>query len=536
MVSNPYLRPIIRWWWLVVLGTLLAGGSAFSITRDAPLTYVADTTLIVGSNMDNPNPSGADVGMASQLAQIYADLASRDPIRTDTANALSLQSLPVYSVKVLPNSSLLDISVTDTDPSRAAAVANELAAQLVSASPAGARSVSQARQAFVDQQLNDLQKNITQTQTEIESTQSRLATLSSAVEITDTQNKLAALQSKLTSLQSNYASLLAVTSQGAVNSVAVVAPAATPTQPVGFSRPMLIALAALMGLALSVGTAHLLELLDNRVRAPDDVERITGWNVLGDMTGTSFEELIGTAHDSTDSGNSSNANLAAVLSSLMYSPTFEYMRSLVVTDLSEKGSSSLLGAYLAEKIAESGKNVALVEANFNDPTLDQSLGITFEAGMADYATEVLSGKKLTPGDLNQLIHKTETENLSIIGAGNGSKIKDHPSTFGLIRGVLQEISERYDLVIVVSPSFHKSPDPLALTRVTEGVIVAVDAGEVKRSALAKAAKELQAVPATVVGAVFNRPRRRLWTPKSRAEGVQSEEVPEDSVLGEADVA
>ena len=44
--------------------------------------------------------------------------------------ALGLAWLPEYTAKAVPNTPVVEISVTDTDPQRAQAVANELANQL----------------------------------------------------------------------------------------------------------------------------------------------------------------------------------------------------------------------------------------------------------------------------------------------------------------------------------------------------------------------------------------------------------------------
>ena len=43
--------------------------------------------------------------------------------------------LPEYSARTVPNTQLIEITVTDTDPARAQAVAKELVNQLVAISP-----------------------------------------------------------------------------------------------------------------------------------------------------------------------------------------------------------------------------------------------------------------------------------------------------------------------------------------------------------------------------------------------------------------
>ena len=55
------LRPLRRWWWLVVAATLLAAFSSLIYSLRQPAVYTSRTTLIVGSTISNPNPTGTDI-------------------------------------------------------------------------------------------------------------------------------------------------------------------------------------------------------------------------------------------------------------------------------------------------------------------------------------------------------------------------------------------------------------------------------------------------------------------------------------------
>ncbi len=79
----------------------------------------------------NPNPEAGQIYLASQLAGIYADMANREPIQAKTMEALKTTWLPGYQARVIPNTQLIEIAVTDTNPERARIVADELARQLM---------------------------------------------------------------------------------------------------------------------------------------------------------------------------------------------------------------------------------------------------------------------------------------------------------------------------------------------------------------------------------------------------------------------
>jgi uncharacterized protein involved in exopolysaccharide biosynthesis len=76
-------------------------------------------------------------------------------------DTLGLTWLPDYSTRIVPNTQLIEIAVTDTSPERAMVVANELALQIVLLTPtSGNQQDEQLRQAFIGQQLDDLETKI----------------------------------------------------------------------------------------------------------------------------------------------------------------------------------------------------------------------------------------------------------------------------------------------------------------------------------------------------------------------------------------
>ena len=90
MVSNPYLLPLVKWWRLIAIVTLLAAGVSTLSTMFQPDIYVSKTTLVIGTTFLNPNPDSGQIYIAQQLAQIYADMASREPIQVATMEALGI--------------------------------------------------------------------------------------------------------------------------------------------------------------------------------------------------------------------------------------------------------------------------------------------------------------------------------------------------------------------------------------------------------------------------------------------------------------
>ena len=111
-------RPLLKWWWLLAASAFIAMGfSAYNI-ENQPLKYRSTTTLMVGTALLDPNPTGTEFTLAGQLAAAYADIARRSTIYEATRQALGLARLPDYSVRQVPQTQIVEIIVEDVDPAR----------------------------------------------------------------------------------------------------------------------------------------------------------------------------------------------------------------------------------------------------------------------------------------------------------------------------------------------------------------------------------------------------------------------------------
>src|ERR1051325_5055249 len=225
MDINAYLKPLIKWWRLLAVATAIAiVASSLSVFFE-PDVYISRTTLMIGQTINNPNPDSGQFLIASQLATIYADMANREPIQIKTMEALGINWLPAYQARVVPNTQLIEITVTDTNPQRAQIIANELANQLNLQTPTTGISAAGQRQEFIKEQLSSLQTQIQDAQTKIDALQKTLVGLNSASQIANTQKQIDELNQKLTDLRTSYAGLLSNSQEGASNILTIVEPA-----------------------------------------------------------------------------------------------------------------------------------------------------------------------------------------------------------------------------------------------------------------------------------------------------------------------
>lgn len=101
------------------------------------------------------------------------------------------------------------------------------------------------------------------------------------------RGELLSLQEDVDNLKSTYEALTARQAQSAllgatdISNVTILSRADVPQKPVGLPRPLLLLAAALVGLLLGIGLAILAELIDHRLRVPEDIPTWLGVPSLG---------------------------------------------------------------------------------------------------------------------------------------------------------------------------------------------------------------------------------------------------------------
>jgi len=453
MELGAFLRPLRRWWRLLLASTALAAVSSSCYALVQPPVYEAQTTLIIGQALGSPNPTGGDLALSQQLTVTYSDLLHRRPVREQTMAVLGLTFLPEYSARPLPDRQLLEIVVVDTIPERAKAVADELARQLILQSPTAPQPEEQQRQTFISDQLASLQANIQQTQSEITATRVKLENAFSALEIGELESEISALQTKLNTLQSNYAALLATTSEGAINAIQVIEPATLPLVPNDTDKAETILVVSAIALILAIGTAYLLDSLDDTIRAPEDLARVHRFANLPSIpefrSGQDGPPIL-----ARDSGSSPATESFRALRTGLYATTVNKLgRVLLVTSATPREGKSLVAANLAAVLAEAEKKVLLIDANLRRSVQHRLFGVSGDNGLAELlvALDGRGGSSHQREVINRAMHRIgPTLALMVAGSANPEAVRLLGSD--KMKALLETVSQEVDYVIVDSPS------------------------------------------------------------------------------------
>jgi succinoglycan biosynthesis transport protein ExoP len=507
MEFEDFIKPLLKWWWLIVVSTLVAAISSYLAIHQQASIYVTDTTLMVGQALENPNPSNNQIVLGQQLSTTYADIGQREPVRQATMQALGLTWLPKYSIRPVINTQLLVISVEDTDPIRAQAVANELANQLIIKSPTNPQE-NQERIAFINQQLDDLQIKIEETQDGIAEKQEALANMISAIQIADSQAQTDALQTKLNTLQSNYASLLSNTQQGALNTLSVIEPASLPKVPVGPDIPMTILTSSAVGLVLASAAAYLLEYLDKTINDPEEIKKITGLTTLAGIPKIPEKEypdqlitFIQPRSKISEAYRSFRTNIQFSMIDLPKNA------KILITSSNPNEGKSVTAANLGVVLAQAGHKVLILDSDLRRPVQHKIFGLQNMKGLSDVLLGL--GDAQIPNEILTLvqwnINKTPIKGLSVLTSG---PLPPNPSELlgsNKMKEVIKVLGEYYDYVLLDSPPVLVVTDASILTARTDGTIIVTDSNSTTKKSLSISVQTLRGVSkeANLLGIVIN---------------------------------
>ncbi len=123
-----YTRLARRWAWMVILGIIICGGATYVISKQIPPVYQASATLII--NLESSTSAYDNVNASQLAATAYAPLLTNPevlkPILAQHPELTLQQLSTMITVKVQPNTSLIELDVDNSDPALAAELANEI--------------------------------------------------------------------------------------------------------------------------------------------------------------------------------------------------------------------------------------------------------------------------------------------------------------------------------------------------------------------------------------------------------------------------
>lgn len=494
-----YVMPLLRWWWLILLATAVAGGSSYLAVRQQPDVYSSSTSLMIGSGIENPNPSNNDLFITQQLAGTYVDLANRDSVRRSAIDAVGLSYMPEIYVRQFNDTNVIDIVVADTNPEVAQAVAASLANQLVTLSP-----TAENEDGVANQLLSNYETQIEQLQEEIGAKELEIGELISASEIEQAQADLNALKSNLREVTNIYANLRSSTVRGATNTVRILEEAYLPVYPQSNGSLTTVATAAAIGFVLAAAAAYVLEYIDDTLKTPEKVTKVTGVPTLAGIAEIKEDSKLITVNEPR---SPTSEAFRIVRTAVQFSPVEENGGILLVTSSVPEEGKSTVAANMAVVMAQAGHKVLLIDADLRRPSQHKVFNVPNARGLTNVLLDYDDNEPIATL-VDDAAYVTRIDGLQVLTCG---PIPPNPSELlgsTKMRAILQKLEQEYDYVVLDSPPILSVTDGIVLSARAGGVLFVVKAGKSRRKFVAESIKRLHEVDAKLIGSVLNVLRKR----------------------------
>ena len=255
-----------RWWWLVLLFTVIGGTVGYEVSSSSAPVYQATTSILVGDSLVAPNVSKDEIEASQLVASTYADLVRGQSVLEGVKQTLGLpeswrQLQSQVHVNLGQNSAqLMLISVDGDSPAQARTIAQAVADELIALSPTST-SAGTAATEFVVVRLHALQRQISTGQQRVATLQQRLNATADPAAAPPLRARIDSLQKLIIAWQSNYSSLagLAATQRSTPNHLRVLQAAQADPNPIHRQIRIDTAMATAIGFLLGLGLAYVLE-------------------------------------------------------------------------------------------------------------------------------------------------------------------------------------------------------------------------------------------------------------------------------------
>ncbi|OPA80018.1 capsular biosynthesis protein [Paenibacillus selenitireducens] len=178
-----------------------------------------------------------------------------------------------------------------------------------------------------------------------------------------------------------------------------------------------------------------------------------------------------------------------------FSTIDQKIQVIMVTSSKPSEGKSTTSANMAVAFAQANKRVLLIDADLRKPSQHYIFGTSNRIGL----TTALFKQKL----LEEVIQSTNTPNLSIIHAGPTPPNPSELLSSKHMSGLLSTIRGLYDVIIIDTPPILSVTDAQIVATYSDGVVLVVDSGKVKKDVALKAKASLEHVNAKIIGAVLN---------------------------------
>lgn len=508
MTLEQYWMLLVKQWKLILFCLLLTGLVAYIVSRVITPSYQSSVLVQITVHSATTQADYNSLLASDQLVQTEAQLAVSDPVLREVAlryPGMTAESL-AKKVTAQPklNTQLFQISVVDASPSRAADLANNIAATLI-------RQQQQAIEQSNSESQQQLVQDLASTQQQIDTIVTQIAALQGQ---TGNKVQLAILQVKLNGFQQHFSqgeNALAQLelAQAQIGNILHIAQAAVPSiEPVYPNVFLNTGVGLVAGLFLGLLLAIVYERLDTRVRTVEGITRLLGCTNLATIWRSNNSSKQAEIVNPT--GRDANVESYRILrTNIGFASVNRPLHSIMVTSSVPREGKSVIAANLAIFMAKAGKSTLLVDADLRRPTQHKNFVVPTKKGLSNaiLAVSISSDRASANFSLDDFIHEVSIPNLRVMPFGilppNPSELLDSKA----MQFVLKAIEGGgFEVVIFDTPPLLGLSDASILASKVDGTIVVVDMTLARKESLRHVKDMLDHASAHVIGCVVNKQR------------------------------
>ncbi|HEY5138223.1 MAG TPA: polysaccharide biosynthesis tyrosine autokinase, partial [Methylococcales bacterium] len=305
----------------------------------------------------------------------------------------------------------------------------------------------------------------------------------------------------------NNTQTLRVSKAGTVGNVRIIDYAVLPDEPIKPKKALIVAVSLILGLILGVAVAFIRKSLHRGVEDPDLIEKNLNIPVYATIPHSAQQLKITNRIKKNQQSNEpsilalenhddlSIESLRSLRTTLHFAFLEAQNNIIMITGPSPGVGKSFVSINLATVLAEAGKKILLIDGDLRKGFINKNLGVRREQGLSEFISNTIT--------LDVAIHKIPGANIDFIATGS---IPPNPSELLLHERFsifLENISKRYDHVIIDSPPILAVTDAAIIGRMASATLMVIRAGQHPMRELEQSTKRLLQAGVDIKGIVFN---------------------------------
>jgi Mrp family chromosome partitioning ATPase len=198
-----------------------------------------------------------------------------------------------------------------------------------------------------------------------------------------------------------------------------------------------------------------------------------------------------------DFGQVAHEEAARLVQRIFLSPDQKAPRAVLFAGIDEGVGCSQICLLVAETLRSTvNGSICIVEANLRSPSLPGMLGTTNHHGLTDALVQ--------QGPIGSFARQLEIDNVWLLSGG--SLASDSPDILNSdrLKSRFEELRTEFDYLLVDAPSLSRYADATALGRVTDGLVLVLEANSTRKETALMVMESLRAARIKVLGAVLNK--------------------------------